>query len=172
VPSRFDFGGAAREPVGSGARRAAENIAVRGLHRLRNLDAAARARDPNRLAPTMSIRTETSWRPGSSWRPSERKKRGFAGRGPRDYTRPDSRIREDVCDALTAHDAIDASDIEVTVLDGEVTLSGMVDDSVAKALAEATAGGCTGVRRVRSRLWLRQEERGSSRAASPSRAAD
>jgi osmotically-inducible protein OsmY len=118
----------------------------------------------------MSIRTESSWRPGVPWRPSEHKGRGFAGRGPRGYTRPDARIREDVCDGLTAHDEIDASEIEVTVLEGEVTLTGTVDDAVAKALAEATAATCRGVRRVRSRLWIRQEERGTAPEAGTRRA--
>jgi osmotically-inducible protein OsmY len=112
----------------------------------------------------MSIRTESSWRPGTSGRPTE-PRGGFSGRGPRDYTRSDARIREDICEGLTAHDEIDASEIEVTVLEGEVTLSGTVDDAVAKALAEASAACCSGVRKVRSRLWIRQEERGAAHEA-------
>lgn len=38
-----------------------------------------------------------------------------AGRGPKGYQRSDERIREDVCDRLTEHPAIDASEIEVEV---------------------------------------------------------
>jgi hypothetical protein len=121
-------------------------------------------------------RAETSWRPGfffwnhetpppagEAKRASESgeggRRTGLAGRGPRGYTRSDNRIREDVCEALTEHDGIDASDIEVTVLDGEVTLSGTVDDAFAKDIAESVASSCLGVRGIRSRLWLRQEER-------------
>jgi BON domain len=49
---------------------------------------------------------------------------GFAGRGPKGYQRADDRIREDVCERLAEDPDIDASDMEVTVKDGEVTLSG------------------------------------------------
>jgi hypothetical protein len=48
----------------------------------------------------------------------------FRGRGPKGYRRSDDRIREDVCERLTRDDRVDASNIEVTVKDGAVTLSG------------------------------------------------
>jgi hypothetical protein len=38
-----------------------------------------------------------------------------AGRGPKAYRRSDERITEDVCDRLTQHPHIDATDIAVTV---------------------------------------------------------
>src|SRR5690606_11858476 len=52
----------------------------------------------------------------------------YRGRGPRGYKRSDDRIREEVCDCLTDDDRLDASNIEVTVKDSEVTLSGYVTD--------------------------------------------
>ncbi|HEY1342642.1 MAG TPA: BON domain-containing protein, partial [Bryobacteraceae bacterium] len=52
---------------------------------------------------------------------------GHTGRGPKNYRRNDERIREDVCVRLTDHPEIDASEIEVRVDDGEVTLSETVD---------------------------------------------
>ncbi|MEA2733737.1 MAG: hypothetical protein QOE14_188, partial [Humisphaera sp.] len=52
----------------------------------------------------------------------------FAGRGPRGYRRGDDRIGEEVCEILTISPDVDASDIDVIVTDGVVTLIGWVDD--------------------------------------------
>src|SRR5262245_63979312 len=60
----------------------------------------------------------------------------YAGRGPRGYRRSDERIREDINDNLTDDWYIDASDIEVTVNNGMVTLTGHVDSRGAKRRAE------------------------------------
>jgi len=77
---------------------------------------------------------------------------GFAGRGPRNYTRSDDRIREDVCDRLSANDEVDASDITVTVQQGEVTLSGTTPDRHQKRLAEDIAEDVQGVKDVHNQL--------------------
>ena len=77
---------------------------------------------------------------------------GFAGKGPRGYTRSDDRIREDVCDRLSADDEVDASDITVTVAKAEVTLEGTVHDRHAKRRAEDIAESVTGVTDVHNRL--------------------
>jgi osmotically-inducible protein OsmY len=77
---------------------------------------------------------------------------GFAGRGPKGYTRSDERIREDVSDKLMEHPDLDASEIEVRVSGGEVTLSGSVDSRWVKRLAEDIAESCTGVRDVMNQL--------------------
>ena len=76
----------------------------------------------------------------------------FAGRGPKGYTRSDERIREDVSDKLMEHPDLDASEIEVRVAQGEVTLSGSVDSRWAKRLAEDVVESCTGVRDVMNHL--------------------
>lgn len=47
------------------------------------------------------------------------------GRGPKSYKRSDERIREEVCEAL-ADSTIDASEVEVAVSDGHVTLTGTI----------------------------------------------
>jgi hypothetical protein len=47
-------------------------------------------------------------------------------RGPKGYKRSDERIREDVSDRIARTPNIDASDVEVAVSGGEVTLSGCV----------------------------------------------
>lgn len=104
----------------------------------------------------------SGWGDPSAWGPerggpwSERARGGIAGphagRGPRGYQRSDERIREDVCDALCEHGYIDASDIEVTVANGEVTLLGVVRERAEKRLAEDTVEEVSGVREVHNQL--------------------
>lgn len=76
----------------------------------------------------------------------------FAGLGPRGYRRADDRIREDVCDRLTDHPDVDASEVDVSVDDGVVTLAGSVPDRWQKRAAEDCAAEVSGVRDVQSRL--------------------
>jgi len=77
---------------------------------------------------------------------------GYRGIGPRGYRRDDGRVREDVCDALTDSDALDASDITVTAQDGVVKLAGTVPHRMMKRLAEDLADDCRGVRDVENAL--------------------
>jgi osmotically-inducible protein OsmY len=74
------------------------------------------------------------------------------GRGPKNYARSDERIREDVNDRLTEDVWIDASEIEVSVADGEVTLAGTVEDRRGKRRAEDIADGVSGVKHVQNNL--------------------
>jgi hypothetical protein len=78
--------------------------------------------------------------------------KNFRGRGPKGYRRSDERIREDVNDRLTDHQYLDASDIDVSVKEGEVTLSGKVFDRADKRLAEDVAESVTGVKNVQNNL--------------------
>ena len=78
------------------------------------------------------------------------------GRGPRGYTRSDERIREDVSDRLTDNPVVDASDIDVTVQSGEVTLNGHVDSRYSKRLAEDVAEDVSGVKHVQNNLRVRE----------------
>lgn len=82
--------------------------------------------------------------------------RRHSGRGPRNYARSDSRINEDVCDRLTEHALIDASDIEVAVSDREVTLSGTVHSRDEKRRAEDIAESISGVTHVQNNLRVKQ----------------
>ncbi|MCC7364759.1 MAG: BON domain-containing protein [Dehalococcoidia bacterium] len=77
---------------------------------------------------------------------------GMAGRGPKSYSRPDERICEDVCEALTRHPDIDASNVEVNVEGGEVRLHGTVETRFDKRLAEDVACEISGVRDVRNEI--------------------
>jgi len=88
--------------------------------------------------------------PGSDLRSSQGG--GFAGRGPKGYTRTDDRIREDVCDRLSKDDDVDASEIEVRVQNGEVTLEGTVPTRSMKHRAENLADDVSGVKDVHNNV--------------------
>ena len=91
--------------------------------------------------------------PGA-WRDRARQFGQFAGRGPKGYQRSDERIREDVSDRLMEHPDIDATDVEVKVKNGVVTLTGTVDDRWAKRLAEDLAETAMGVKDVMNQLGV------------------
>jgi BON domain len=74
------------------------------------------------------------------------------GRGPKGYKRSDQRIHEDVCERLTEDRFIDASNIEVVVKEGEVTLSGIVSSRGLKRRAEDLAEMASGVAHVQNNL--------------------
>jgi len=77
---------------------------------------------------------------------------GHRGKGPSGYTRSDDRIREMVCEALSDDDRVDASNIEVTVKNGEVVLSGTVEDRMQKRMAEDCIENLSGVKDVQNQL--------------------
>src|SRR5215475_2947261 len=81
----------------------------------------------------------------------------YAGRGPRGYRRSDERIREDINDNLTDDWYIDASDIEVTVNNGMVTLTGHVDSRLEKRRAEDIVECVSGVSDVSNQLRVERK---------------
>jgi osmotically-inducible protein OsmY len=82
----------------------------------------------------------------------------FSGKGPKGYQRSDERIREEICERLTQHPEIDASEIEVKVDKGEVTLTGTVEERQAKRLAEDAVENISGVRDVHNQLRVANRE--------------
>ncbi len=82
----------------------------------------------------------------------------YRGRGPRGYNRSDERIREDICDRLTDDSRIDASDVEVQVRNGEVTLAGHVRSRDEKRFAEDLTENISGVREVNNNLKVNRED--------------
>lgn len=78
------------------------------------------------------------------------------GKGPKGYKRTDTRIEEDLNDRLSEDNALDASDIEVSVSDGEVTLTGFVGDRFDKRRAEDLADSVSGVTHVQNNLRVRK----------------
>lgn len=90
-------------------------------------------------------------RPGSERHAEGRHK----GKGPRNYRRADDRIQEDINDRLTDDSQVDASEVDVSVKNGEVTLSGIVDDRSAKRRAEDIAESVSGVTHLENRIRVR-----------------
>jgi hypothetical protein len=80
------------------------------------------------------------------------------GRGPVGYTRRDELIHDDINDHLTEHSYIDATQIAVSVKDGEVTLEGSVPDRDQKFYAEEVASQVHGVKDVTNLLKVKQNQ--------------
>jgi len=91
------------------------------------------------------------------------------GKGPKNYSRSDDRIKEDINDRLSDDPFIDASDIDVTVTNGEVTLSGTVDERSSKRRAEDIAENVSGVKNVENRIRVGNTSNtyGSSTSGTP-----
>lgn len=75
-------------------------------------------------------------------------------RGPKGYKRSDERIREDVCELLTYDSGIDVGDVEVSVSEGVVTLSGIVNSRAEKRLLEDLIERVRGITDVQNLLRI------------------
>lgn len=82
--------------------------------------------------------------------------------GPKGYTRPDERIREEVCDRLWQAGELDASDVEVSVEKGEVTLTGSVPVRAMKYAIEDLCDHVGGVVEIHNQLRVRRGDTASS----------
>lgn len=78
----------------------------------------------------------------------------YRGVGPKNYTRSDQRITEDLCEALTRDDHVDPSDISVNVSGGVVTLGGTVRNRWMKHRVEDLTAACEGVRTVENNIQI------------------
>lgn len=96
-----------------------------------------------------------------SFRSGSEQGENFRGRGPKGYSRSDERIREDVCERLSDNSGIDASEIEVQVSDGEVTLSGTVEERRIKRMAEDIVEDISGVKDVQNQIKVQKQSNGS-----------
>lgn len=101
----------------------------------------------------------------------------YRGHGPRGYARSDDRIRDDVCDRLSDDSMLDASEIDVAVKEGEVTLTGTVRQRSDRRRAEDLAEAASGVKHVQNNLRVKAmeaagpEEGGSTASGGASRTA-
>ena len=77
---------------------------------------------------------------------------GYRGKGPRNFTRSDERIREMVCERLTDDDRIDASEIDLQVQEGRVVLTGTVPSREMKWMAEDVVEQVVGSEKIENRL--------------------
>ena len=78
------------------------------------------------------------------------------GKGPKGYRRSDDRIQEEVCEALERHPDVDATEIEILVKEGIVTLRGAVEHRRQKRMAEDAIAYLSGVKDVRNELSINQ----------------
>lgn len=82
-----------------------------------------------------------------------------AGKGPRGYRKSDQRLHDEVSDALTRDPGVDATEIDVKVENGEVTLTGTVQDRNQKRMAEHCAERVEGVQDVHNQVRVKNEAR-------------
>lgn len=78
------------------------------------------------------------------------------GKGPKGYRPSDERLRERVCERLTDDPFVDATDIEVSVANGEVTLSGTVETRRMKYAVEDSVSDVPGVSAVHNSIQVRR----------------
>jgi osmotically-inducible protein OsmY len=99
-----------------------------------------------------------SWDSGTSGMGSSYQSRN---RGPKGYKRSDERINEDLSDQLMKG-PVDASDVELKVADGVVTLTGTVPDRHCKYLLEDLAERIAGVKEVNNEVRIKRESNSGS----------
>jgi osmotically-inducible protein OsmY len=80
----------------------------------------------------------------------------LVGKGPKGYQRADERVHEEVCERL-AQGYLDASEIEVTVHSGVVTLEGTVRQKQDRRIAEDVVEEIFGVKEVDNKLKVKRE---------------
>lgn len=114
---------------------------------------AGAAGQPEAKAPRQTMDT---WRPAESG--YQDVLHDHRGKGPRNYKRSDARIHEMVCDRLSENADIDASNIEVSVKESEVILTGEVNEKFEKRLAEDIAESITGVSNVENRVRVNRRQ--------------
>ncbi len=68
------------------------------------------------------------------------------GKGPKGFTRSDERLKEHVNELLMEHGEIDATHVVVEVTNGEVRVSGTVEDRFQRRLIEDVIEGMYGVK--------------------------
>jgi osmotically-inducible protein OsmY len=91
----------------------------------------------------------------ATWNPPRSNHHGVRknqGKGPRSFKRTDDRIMEIINDRLMEDAYVDASDVEVSVRDGNVVLTGTVHSREARYRAEDIAFSVAGVQQIENRL--------------------
>lgn len=76
----------------------------------------------------------------------------YSGKGPKGYKRSDQQICEEANQRLERHGEVDASEIEVSCMNGNLTLKGKVSDRRAKREAEDCVADIYGVSDVMNEL--------------------
>jgi osmotically-inducible protein OsmY len=83
------------------------------------------------------------------------------GRPPKGFQRSDERVREEISEIIMRTYWIDAGDVTIEVRDGEVTLTGTVDDRQQKRAIEDVAEQVLGVKDVHNQIRVQPQDRGT-----------
>jgi len=94
-------------------------------------------------------------------------RQSYRGVGPKGYERSDDRLKELICEHLTEHHDIDASEVSVEVNKGEVTLSGQVCDRNTRHQIENLVDACGGVKEIHNNLRVQSARSGNQNPQSP-----
>ena len=78
------------------------------------------------------------------------------GKGPKGYRPTDERLRERVCERLTDDPFVDATDIEVSIANGEISLSGSAETRRMKYAVEDVVAEVPGVTAVHNSIRVRR----------------
>jgi osmotically-inducible protein OsmY len=97
-----------------------------------------------------------TWGEDQARRERREEQRGAGGGGQRPRRKTDDSLAREIHEILTTDPELDATDIEVVVEGGAVTLSGEVEHPDAKLLAEELTESIAGVRLVHNRLVVRR----------------
>ena len=108
----------------------------------------------NNYEPNTDFTSNTNPNSGSNYNQQLFEDGPHYGKGPKGYRRSDKRIKEDVCEALYAHHEIDASEMEVSVNEGTVKLSGTVESRELKRMIEDAVDQLSGVEDVQNKLKI------------------
>ncbi len=81
------------------------------------------------------------------------------GRGPKDYKRSDERISEEIHECFSRHHELDATEIQIEVKNGEVTIRGTVDQRFEKRIAEDLVDEVSGVKHVQNMIRINERMR-------------
>jgi osmotically-inducible protein OsmY len=84
-------------------------------------------------------------------------KRNFSGIGPKGYKRKDESVKDEASELLCWSPEVDASEIELNVQNGVISLSGFVDSRHAKRLAEDLLEKIIGVKDIDNRLIIKKD---------------
>ena len=87
-----------------------------------------------------------------------RRREDHRGRGPSNYSRSNERLLETACETLTNDRGVDATNIQVTCDNNEVTLDGTVNTRWEKRRAEDAIHDISGVTHVQNNLRIAQAD--------------
>lgn len=104
---------------------------------------------------------------GRDWPTLGMSGQNFAGKGPKGYKLTDDRILEEVSQCLMQDPRVDATEIQVEVTDGEVTLTGTIESRQMKRLAEQAIDTLPGVRDVHNQLRTQGSQAGDHASRAP-----